>query len=65
MQELGETAHKMLPTFTLIKAQEALPSLQWLETHRKDSEWDKEAQKHAETVLQCIEEVTEEAECQK
>lgn len=65
MQELGETAHKMLPTFTLIEAQEALPSLQWLETHRKDSEWDKEAQKHAETVLQCIEEVTEEAECQK
>ena len=63
MQELGETAHKMLPTFTLIEAQEALPSLQWLETRRKDSKWDKEAQNHAETVLRCIEEVTEEAEC--
>ena len=62
MQELGETAHKMLPTFTLIEANKMLPSLQWMEVHRKNSEWTDEAQNHAETVLQCIEKVTEEAE---
>ena len=63
MQELGEIAHKMLPTFTMIEAQEALPSLQWLETHRKNAEWIDKAQYHAEIVLQCIEKVIKEAKC--
>lgn len=61
MQEVGETAHKMLPTFTLIEAQETLPSLQWLEAHRTDTEWTNEAQNHAERVLRCMEEVIKEA----
>ena len=63
MQELGEIAHKMLPTFTMIEAQEALPSLQWLETHRKNVEWIDKAQYHAEIVLQCIDKVVKEAKC--
>ena len=55
MQELGEIAHKMLPTFTMIEAQEALPS--------KNAEWIDKAQYHAEIVLQCIEKVIKEAKC--
>ena len=62
LQEAGETAHKMLPTFTLIEAKEILPSLQWLEAHRSATEWAEEAQSHAETVLRCMEKVMEEAE---
>ena len=62
MQELGETAHKMLPTFTLIEAQEALPSLQWLEAHRTATAWEEEAEQHAQNALRCMEEMLKEAE---
>lgn len=61
VRQLGEIAHKMLPTFTMIEARHALPSLLWLETHRGDTTWSEETRTHADNLLKCIDEVMEEA----
>ena len=37
MHTLCNVAHKMLPTFTMIKANEILPALKWLEAQRNES----------------------------
>ena len=61
VHQLGEVAHKMLPTFTMIEARHVLPSLQWLEAHREDTAWSEEARTHAENVLRGIDEVCQQA----
>lgn len=38
MHTLCNVAHKMLPTFTMIKANEILPTLKWLEAQRNESQ---------------------------
>lgn len=38
MHTLCNVAHKMLPTFTMIKANEILPALKWLEAQRNESQ---------------------------
>ena len=34
-KEICSIAHKMLPTFIMIEAREAIPSLQWLDEHKE------------------------------
>ena len=37
IKEICAIAHKMLPTFIMIEAREAIPSLQWLDEHKEKS----------------------------
>lgn len=51
METLCATAHKMLPTFLMIEAQKAIPSLKWLEQQRGTQTYTQEAEQAAETVI--------------
>lgn len=51
MEALCATAHKMLPTFLMIKAQKAIPLLKWLEQQRGTQIYTPEAEQAAETVI--------------
>ena len=53
MGGLSAVAHKMLPTFSMIKATEALPSLQALEACRNHPAFTPQAREWAECVLKC------------
>lgn len=57
MRTLCAVAHKMLPTFTMIKANRAIPELNWLEKHRQDNVFVKEAGEKAEIILKETEKV--------
>ncbi len=57
MRTLCAVAHKMLPTFTMIKANRAIPELTWLEKHRQDNVFVTEAGKKAEIILEETEKV--------
>lgn len=49
--QIGNIAHKMLPTFTMIEATSVIPALQWLETNRHESSSESEIFQHAATVI--------------
>lgn len=51
MKLVGNLAHKMLPTFTMIEADAVLPSLKWLEAHREDVSMSSEALEHIHKIL--------------
>lgn len=61
MADLCNVAHKMLPTFTMIEARKAIPALQWLEFHRRNTDLSDEARQHADEALSCIADVIKEA----
>jgi len=61
MADLCNVAHKMLPTFTMIEARKAIPTLQWLEFHRGNTDLSDEARQHADEALSCIADVIKEA----
>lgn len=45
------TAHKMLPTFTMIEARDAIPALLWLDGHKGKTAEQAVAEEHAHTVI--------------
>lgn len=45
------TAHKMLPSFTLIEDQTTLPALKWLESHRQNATFNDESETQAHSVI--------------
>ncbi len=51
MEALCATAHKMLPTFLMIEAQNAIPLLKWLEQQRGTQTYTPEAEQAAEAVI--------------
>lgn len=51
MEALCATAHKMLPTFLMIEAQNAIPMLKWLEQQRGTQTYTPEAEQAAEAVI--------------
>lgn len=55
MKALCGIAHKMLPTFTMINAHEALPSLQYLENKRDENILTEEAEAHARKIIEMAE----------
>lgn len=55
MKDLCGIAHKMLPTFTMINAHEALPSLQYLENKRDENILTEEAEAHARKIIEMAE----------
>lgn len=54
MKLVGNLAHKMLPTFTMIEADAVLPSLKWLEAHREDVSMSSEALEHIHKILPTV-----------
>lgn len=50
MHTLCNVAHKMLPTFTMIKANEILPALKWLEAQRNESQLSPRAMEEGKKV---------------
>lgn len=54
MKLVGNLAHKMLPTFTMIEADTVLPSLKWLEAHREDDFMSSEALEHIHKILPTV-----------
>lgn len=54
MKLVGNLAHKMLPTFTMIEANTVLPSLKWLEAHREDASMSSEALEHIHKILPTV-----------
>lgn len=54
MKLVGNLAHKMLPTFTMIEADTVLPSLKWLEAHREDVFMSSEALEHIHKILPTV-----------
>lgn len=50
-------AHKMLPTFIMIEAKNAIPSLQWLDEHKNKSIDPTLAEVHAHTIIQVADKV--------
>lgn len=61
MKQVGNLAHKMLPTFTMIEANTVLPSLKWLETHREDATMSSEALEHIHKILPTVKSIIEHA----
>lgn len=51
MKQVCAIAHKMLPTFIMIEAKEAVPALQWLENRRGETEYTPEADKAVRLVI--------------
>lgn len=62
MKLVGNLAHKMLPTFTMIEANTVLPSLKWLEAHREDASMSSEALEHIHKILPTVKSIIEHAE---
>lgn len=62
MKLVGNLAHKMLPTFTMIEANMVLPSLKWLEAHREDASMSSEALEHIHKILPTVKSIIEHAE---
>lgn len=52
MESLCAVAHKMLPTFIMIEARKAIPSLQWLEQQRGSSDYRQEAARAASIIVE-------------
>lgn len=52
METLCAVAHKMLPTFLMIEARQAIPALQWLEGQRGTHTYSPEAVRAANLVLE-------------
>lgn len=61
MSVLCAMAHKLLPTFTMIGAKEAIPTLQWLEANRGNTEWTEQVKAYAEVALHHISDVISQA----
>lgn len=68
-KQLCEIAHKMLPTFIMIKANKAVGALRWLESQRNQTSYEgktaEEASEKAMMVLECARVVIKEAEVSK
>ena len=62
LKQLCEIGHKMLPTFTMLQAGEAIGALQWLESKRNETIVFEEAQEHAMLVLSYARLVIQEAQ---
>lgn len=54
--EICAIAHKMLPTFIMIEAREAIPALQWLDEHKNKGTDPATAEAHAHTVIRIAQE---------
>lgn len=52
MKTLCEIAHKMLPTFIMLKVKASIPSLQWLEGKRNSTSYTEEADEKVQTILE-------------
>lgn len=52
METLCAVAHKMLPTFLMIEARQAVPSLQWLEQQRGTNTYSSEAARAASLIVE-------------
>lgn len=61
MKTLCNTAHKMLPTFSMIEATEILPLLQWLENKRNTEEYLDEAEEYTQKIISTAKEVIKDA----
>lgn len=61
LASIAKIAHKMLPVLTMLKENEIIASLKWLETNNNINTLTPEAEKHILIVLEKIEEVLLEA----
>lgn len=52
-------AHKMLPTFIMIEAHDAIPALQWLDEHKGKATDHEEACRHAYTIIDIAKDIPE------
>lgn len=52
-------AHKMLPTFIMIEARDAIPALQWLDEHKGKATDHEEACRHAYTIIDIAKDIPE------
>ncbi len=59
METLCAVAHKMLPTFLMIEARQAIPSLQWLEQQRGTHTYSPEAARAASLVVEETQKILE------
>lgn len=59
MDTLCAVAHKMLPTFLMIEARQAIPSLQWLEQQRGTHTYSPEAAQAASRVVEETQKILE------
>ena len=57
--EICAIAHKMLPTFIMIEAREAIPALQWLDEHKNKGTDPATAEAHAHTVIRIAQDAIE------
>ena len=62
MKQVCAIAHKMLPTFIMIEAKEAVPALQWLESRKGESTYAQETDKTVRLITEQAEYVIIEAE---
>lgn len=53
-------AHKMLPLLRMVRAEDCIPSLEWLEAHR-DAPFSPEMTERADTVVRALDNVTSQA----
>ncbi|WP_300790723.1 ATP-binding protein [uncultured Bacteroides sp.] len=59
IKEICAIAHKMLPTFIMIEAREAIPSLQWLDEHKEMSTDSATAVTHAHIIIRIAQDAIE------
>ena len=59
IKEICAIAHKMLPTFIMIEAREAIPSLQWLDEHKEKSTDSATAVTHAHIIIRIAQDAIE------
>ena len=59
METLCAVAHKMLPTFLMIEARQAIPSLQWLEQQRGTHTYSPEAARAASLIVEETQKILE------
>lgn len=59
IKEICAIAHKMLPTFIMIEARKAIPSLQWLNEHKEMSTDSATAVTHAHIIIRIAQEAIE------
>lgn len=59
MDTLCAVAHKMLPTFLMIEARQAIPSLQWLEQQRGSHTYSPEAAQAANRIVEETQKILE------
>ena len=52
-------AHKMLPTFIMIEARDAIPALQWLDEHKGKATDHEETCRHAYTIIDIAKDIPE------